>query len=63
MGCNSYFFYSDHLVVSSVLDMAGMGASKTLSISRNVKNIDHNAFASDLKTKLDPVLLDSHSCV
>ena len=56
-------FYSDHLVVSSVLDMAGVGASRTLSISRNFKNIDHNAFASDLKTKLDLVLLDSQSCV
>ena len=56
-------FYSDHLIVSSVLDMAGVGASRTLSILRNFKNIDHNAFASDLKTKLDLVLLDSQSCV
>ena len=56
-------FYSDHLIVSSVLDMAGVGASRTLTISRNFKNIDHNAFASDLKTKLDLVLLDSQSCV
>ena len=43
--------------------MAGVGASRTLSISRNFKNIDHNAFASDLKTKLDLVLLNSQSCV
>ena len=50
-------FYSDNLIVSSVLDMAGVGASRTLSISRNFRNIDHNAFASDLKTKLDLVLL------
>ena len=56
-------FYSDHLIVSSVLDMAGVGASRTLGFSRNFKNIDHNAFASDLKIKLDLVLLDSQSCV
>ena len=49
-------FYSDNLVDSSVLDMAGVGASKTLSILRNFKNLDYNAFARDLKTKLDLVL-------
>ena len=54
-------FNPDHLVVSSVLDMSGVGASKMLSISHNFKNIDHNAFASDVKSKLDLVLLDSYS--
>ena len=38
-----------------MLDIAGVGASKTLSISLYFKNIEHNAFAGDLKTELDLV--------